>query len=114
MSKVAKSVSIIGGSDGPTSIFLVGNKQKEKNLITRLENTLRIKKHRRRLEKARRSIKPGAHTLDETIYYMKQQYSMTEADHTYPFYEATMRSMRFALVQRERIDLLPAQPQLKS
>lgn len=86
MSKVAKSVSIIGGSDGPTSIFLVGNKQKEKNLITRLENTLRIKKHRRRLEKARRSIKPGAHTLDETIYYMKQQYSMTEADHTIPIH----------------------------
>ena len=72
MKKNAQSVSIIGGSDGPASIFLVGNKQKEKNLIIRLENTLRKKRHQHRLEKARRSIKPGTHTLDETISYMKE------------------------------------------
>lgn len=52
MSKVAKSVSIIGGSAGPTSVFLLGNKQKEKNLITRFENTLRMKRHQHRLEKS--------------------------------------------------------------
>lgn len=72
MKKNAQSVSIIGGSDGPASIFLVGNKQKEKNLIIRLENTLRKKRHQHRLEKAKRSIKLGAHTLDETISYMKE------------------------------------------
>lgn len=33
---IRKVSMAIGGSDGPTSIFLVGNKQKEKNLITRL------------------------------------------------------------------------------
>ncbi len=113
MSKVAKSVSIIGGSDGPTSIFLVGNKQKEKNLITRLENTLRMKRHQHRLEKAKRSIKPGTHTLDETICYMKEHYGIIEADATSLRYEEHKRMMCFSLVQRERIDLLPKQPELK-
>lgn len=113
MSKVAKSVSIIGGSDGPTSIFLVGNKQKEKNLITRFENILRIKRHQHRLEKAKRSIKPSTHTLDETISYMKERYGMIEADDTSLRYEEHIRMMRFSLAQRERIDLLPKQPELK-
>lgn len=113
MSKFVKSFSIIGGSDGPTSIFLVGNKQKEKNPITRLKNTLRMKRHQHRLKKAKRSIEPGTHTLDEIICYMKERYGMIEADDTYPCYEEYIRRMRFSLVQRERFDLLPAQPQLK-
>lgn len=113
MSKVAKSVSIIGGHDGPTSIFLLGNERKEKNLITRFKNALRIKKHQHRLEKAKRSIKPSTHTLDETICYMQERYGIIEADHTFSHYEEFVRRMRFSLVQREQVDLLPKQPELK-
>lgn len=113
MSKAAKSVSIIGGSDGPTSVFLVGNKYKEKNLFKRLENTVRMKRHQHRLAKARKSIRPGAHTLSETICYIKEHYGMVEADSTYPFYEENIRNMRFSLIQREQIDLLPKLPELK-
>lgn len=39
----------------------------EKNLITRSENTLKIKRHQHRLEKAKRSIKSDTHTLDEAV-----------------------------------------------
>lgn len=44
---------------------------------------------------------------------MKEQYGMIEADDTHPRYEDHIRMMRFSLVQRERIDLLPKQPELK-
>ncbi|MDO5575257.1 MAG: hypothetical protein Q4G60_14905 [bacterium] len=112
MSKAAGSISMIGGSDGPTSVFLVGSKYKEKNPIKRCKHALMIRKHRNRIKKARRSIEPGTHTLDETICYMKEHYGMREADHAYPFYEVYIRRMRFSLVQREQLDLLPKQPEL--
>lgn len=113
MGKSVKSVSITRGSDGPTSVFFASRKYKEKNLIKKLQRTVMIRKYQHRLEKARRFIKPGTHTLDETIRYMKEQYGMIEADHTYPRYEEYIKRMRFSLVQRERIDLLPKQPELK-
>lgn len=94
-------------------MFLVGKQYREKNLIKRLKQEIGIKKYQHRLEKARKSIKSGTHTLDETICYMQEQYDMTEADYTYPRYEEYMRRMRFSLVQRERIDLLPKRPKLK-
>lgn len=113
MSKAAKSVSIIGGSAGPTSVFLVCDKHKEKICAKGFQHMIMIRKHQHRLGKARRSIKPGTHTPGETICYMQERYGMIEADHTFPRYEEFIRRMRFSLVQRERIDLLPKQPELK-
>ncbi|NLG05718.1 MAG: hypothetical protein GX567_18115 [Clostridia bacterium] len=71
-----------------------------------------IRKHQNRLKKAQKSIKPGTHTLEETICYMKEHYGMIEADDTYPLYEIYIRRMRFSLAQRERLDLLPKQPKI--
>ena len=46
MDKVASSVSVIGGADGPTSIFIAGKGGKVK-LTTRIQNYLRkIKRNR--------------------------------------------------------------------
>lgn len=80
MSKVAKSISVIGGSDGPTSIFLVENKQMEKGLFQKIEKIYRIKKHQYRLSKAKKTIRPGVHTLHETICYMKEHNKFKNAE----------------------------------
>lgn len=49
MGKAAKSTTIIGGADGPTSIFLAGGK--ERNIWKRIRNNLRTKKFRRQQKK---------------------------------------------------------------
>ncbi|MEH2952713.1 hypothetical protein VV089_06920 [Candidatus Merdisoma sp. JLR.KK011] len=50
MDKVASSVSIIGGADGPTSIFIAGKGGKVK-LRTRIQNYF-LKIRRNRIKKA--------------------------------------------------------------
>lgn len=112
MSKAASSVSIIGGSDGPASIFLVGKKYREKNPIKRFKQLYHIKKHQYKLNRVKKFIQPGAYTLEDTICYMEETFGIREADFTSPYYDVNRREMRFALVQRERIDLLPKQPEL--
>ncbi|MEG0963475.1 MAG: hypothetical protein RR139_11365 [Lachnospiraceae bacterium] len=113
MSKVAKSVSVIEGSNGPTAIFLMDNKQMEKNLFRRMKHVFRIKRHQYRLQRAKKSIKPGIHTLYETICYMKEHYVMTEVDKDSPLYKKSMQRMKRSIIQREKIDLLPKLPKKK-
>lgn len=70
--KAAGSVSIIGGSDGPTSVFIAGNRKK----------TLKQKWQgwcfRKRKERIARTIKPGTHTMDEVVSYIKEKYGLEE------------------------------------
>lgn len=70
--KTAGSVSVIGGSDGPTSVFLVGkNKKTIKQRIQKRIFEMRKKLHSKR-------IKPGTHTMDEVICYTKEKYGFEE------------------------------------
>ena len=62
--KVAASVSIIGGADGPTSIFLAGKVKDEK--ARELE--------KQKLEKLARTIEVNPHTLEETERYLVEKY----------------------------------------
>ena len=47
MSKAASAVSIIGGADGPTSVFILG-KGREKNIFKRFRIWRQNKKYRRK------------------------------------------------------------------
>lgn len=111
MSKSINSVSIIGGADGPTSIFLVGSKYKDKNVIRQMHRQIQNKKNQIKRKRAEKSIVPRSHTLDETIQYMIKNYGMIEADSSYPSYEECRRGMRFSLAQAENAELLGEQPQ---
>ena len=71
----AGSVGIIGGADGPTSIF-VGDSRKKASLKARIKNL--ISHHKRKT--ASKKIVAGSHTLDEMVLYAKRTYGATEAD----------------------------------
>lgn len=103
MRKSAASCQIIGGADGPTTVFIAG---KEKNLRRRIIRALQDRKNRRKRDKARRSIVPGTHTIQEVIQYAKERYGMVEMDSSYRGYEERKRSRKQNLIYRKRPELL--------
>lgn len=104
MKKDVSSTSIIGGADGPTSIFLVG--RREMNIFQRIKSAFFNGKYKRKRARAKRSIVPGAHTIEETIQYIKKRYHASEADSSYPCYRSRQRSMKYQLIQRNQPELL--------
>lgn len=103
MRRRAASCQMIGGADGPTSVFIAG---KEKNLRRRISRALRDRKNRRKRDKAGRSIVPGTHTIQEVILYAKERYGMVEMDSSYRGYEERKRSRKQNLIYRKRPELL--------
>ena len=99
-----KNVSIIGGADGPTSIFVVG--RKEKNILKRIKITFLNRQYKRKRALAAKSIVPDAHTIEEVIQYIQQRYSAVEADSSYPYYQSRKRSMKYDLIRRHNPELL--------
>lgn len=67
--KSSEAVSIIGGVDGPTSVFIAG-KSGKKPLKARVKGFF-YQCRRRRVEKR---IVPGAHSLKEVVDYAKERY----------------------------------------
>lgn len=112
MSKAAKSVSIIGGADGPTSIFLIGH-GKEKNILKRMKMEYWNRKYKKRRRAAEKTIVPGAHTMDETIRYMKERYGAVEADDRYPYFAERKINMKCSLIQKNRPELIGGERQLE-
>lgn len=107
--KAATSVSVIGGEDGPTSVFLVGKAEKnhkEKNIFRRIRNDYRNRRWRRKRKKAEKEITPGAHSPAETEAYIKEKYGAVEADASYFHYAERKAQMKCSLLQRERPELL--------
>lgn len=100
----ASAVSIIGGADGPTSVFLIG--RREKNPFRRMKHAALNGKYRRKRRIAERSIVPGAHTMQETLQYAKERYGFAEADSSYRYYEDRKRSFRHGQIYRKRPELL--------
>lgn len=71
--KEGEALSIIGGADGPTSVFIAG-KSGKKPLKARVKGFF-YQCRRRRVEKR---IVPGAHTLQEVVVYAKEKYQAVE------------------------------------
>lgn len=66
----AEAIAIIGGADGPTSIFTAGGKR---NLKVRIKNYLYKNK--------RKKIVANTHTLEEVLQYAENTYSAKESDY---------------------------------
>lgn len=112
MKKDVSAVSAIGGADGPTSIFLVG--RKEMNIWQHIKASFFNRKYiwkRARAEKTIASLAPNAHTIEETIQYIRQRYHAAEADSSYPLYSSRKRSMKHQLIQRNQPELLGEEKQ---
>lgn len=101
MGKGAGSVSIIGGADGPTSIFIAGKGGKVK-LTTRIQNYLR--KLKRNIVKKRITANP--HTLEEVVELLKREYGAVEVSQQSHNYLEQRKCLRASLVMRHRPDLL--------
>lgn len=75
MGRSASSVSIIGGADGPTSVFTAG--KGKKSIRQRLQSYF----YRKKKDRVKKAIAAGSHTLDETIAYIKEKYHAAELPH---------------------------------
>lgn len=101
MGKSAGSVSIIGGADGPTSIFIAGKGNKVK-LATRIQNYFRkIKRNR-----VKKRITANPHTLEEVVQWLKREYGAVEVSQQSHNYLEQRNSLKASLIMRHRPDLL--------
>ena len=101
MGKGAGSVSIIGGADGPTSIFIAGKSDKVK-LTTRIQNYFRKLKRNR----VKKRITANPHTLEEVVELMKREYGAEEVSQHSFNYQEQRKCLKASLVMRHRPDLL--------
>ena len=101
MGKVASSVSIIGGADGPTSIFIAGKGGKVK-LTTCIQNYFRkIKRNR-----IKKRITANPHTLEEVVEWLKREYGAVEVSQQSHNYLEQRKNFKASLIMRRRPDLL--------
>ena len=101
MGKGAGNVSIIGGADGPTSIFIAGKGGKVK-LSTRIQNYFRkIKRNR-----IKKRITANPHTLEEVVQWLKREYGAVEVSQQSHNYLEQRNSLKASLIMRHRPDLL--------
>ena len=101
MDKVASSVSIIGRTDGPTSIFITGKSGKVK-LTTRIRNYFRkIKRNR-----IKKQITANPHTLEEVVELLKREHCAKEVSQQSHNYLEQKQSLKASLILYHRPDLL--------
>jgi len=101
MGKGAGSVSIIGGADGPTSIFIVGKGGRVK-LTTRIQNYFRIIKRNR----IKKQITANPHTLEEVVEWLKREHGAVEVSQQSHNYMEQKQFLKASLIMRHRPDLL--------
>lgn len=103
--KEVTSSTVIGGADGPTSIFLAG-KGRDKNIFRRIRNDCRTKRYQGRRRKAEKSIVPGVHSMMELAQYMKEKYGAVEMDTREEAFQKRRNQMKYSLLRQERPDLV--------
>ena len=96
MGKHAAGIGIIGGSDGPTSIFMAGKRR----------FSLRLMRRRRLIARIRRRVKPEPHTVEELIAYIEKKYGARRLAEDSISFKEQYRCARAALVMQERPELL--------
>mgnify|MGYP000755873698 FL=1 len=95
------AVSIIGGADGPTSVFIAGKSQKQ-------PLTLRIKQaiYRHKRKEVEKTIVADPHSLVETVQYAKKKYKFTEAAPTDREYLEQRECLKESLILQYKPEVL--------
>lgn len=101
MGKNKSAVSIIGGADGPTSIFIAG-KTKKQPLKLKIRNNI-YKYKRRMMEK---KIIANPHTLNEVVHYAVHRYRLSETDSRERQYLEQYKDLKERLILRYRPEIL--------
>lgn len=109
MSKEA--VSIIGSSDGPTSVFMTGGKHK-----TNIKQKIQKKSFELRKKWYALWIKPNPHTMTEVAEYIREKYDFVELMKESFKYQELYKELRSSFVMQYEPQLLgeyAALPELK-
>lgn len=106
--KETKSVSIIGGADGPTSIFIAGRTGK-KSLKQRIRQYI-YKCKRKRMEN---KIYAGGHTLKEVLFYANARFDVTEVRVEEKKYIEQRECLKESLILRHKPELLNGMKDIK-
>lgn len=95
--------SIIGGEDGPTSVFIAG---KDSGLKIPLRARIRKKQYQIRRKRVEKKIQSGAHTVEETILYAKEKYGLLPVAPTQLKYQNEKKSVKEAVIYKYKPELL--------
>lgn len=101
--KSKSAVSIIGGADGPTSIFIAGTPKKQP-LKIRIRNDI----YRYKRKKVEKTIVANAHTLAEVVQYASLNYDLTETAPTEREYIEQLKSLKESLILQYKPEVLGA------
>lgn len=100
MKKRKANVSIIGGADGPTSVFVAGrNRRRFSDSVCTAFN----KYKRNRISK---KITAGTHTLEEVVAYAMRKYKLTERAKSKRSYIEKRKELKESLIIQHYPELL--------
>ena len=99
--KSINQVSIINGEDGPTSVFIFGEAQKQ-SLKIRIRNAI-YQSRRKRIEKR---IAANPHTLAEVVQYAKDHYDLVEINPAATNWIERQKNLKASLIMQHKPELL--------
>ena len=99
--KSKSGVSIIGGADGPTSIFIAGRAQKRPLKVRKRSIIYRFKRKR-----AEKKVVAGEHTLDELVQYAKNSYNLIETNSSERKYIEQQNNLKESLILQHKPEIL--------
>lgn len=102
MNHKSKSVvSIIGGKDGPTSIYIAGKSTKQP-LKNRIRNTV----YRYRRKKVEKTLVANTHNLKQVVEYARNSFGLVEVVPDEREYIEQQRSIREGLILQYKSEIL--------
>lgn len=99
--KSSSAVGIIGGADGPTSVFVTGRTGK-RPLKIRIKNRI----YKWKSKTAQKRIVAGSHTLEEVVAYADEKYHLTEVTENGRKYVEQRKCLKESLIIRHKPELL--------
>lgn len=103
--KAASAVSIIGGADGPTSVWLCSKNQKQP-LKHRIRNCTYKAMYNIRKNWYEKHITADSHTMDEVCQYIQNELSFTEVSSDAREYQQRYEELRAAFIMQYASELL--------
>lgn len=104
MKKSANSCTIIGGADGPTSVFVAGKPKKMS--ISGLKYKIRSLGYRKKRKKIMASIEANPHSIEEVIDYMQTKYQAVEVPEGSDRWKEQRKCCKQNLVQKYQPELI--------
>lgn len=104
MKKSKTSCTVIGGADGPTSVFIVG-KSKRKGLQG-IKDRARNSLYQKRREKIKAQIIANPHSIEEVISYIQTKYHAVEQSESSSAFKEQRKCCKQNLVQKYQPELI--------